>query len=654
MANTKIQSEQIADSAIVTDRIASDAITTAKIADNVGLGGSPTTTTQSASDNSTKIATTAYVTSAVASIIDSAPDTLNTLNEIAAALNDDASFNTTVTNSIAAKLPLAGGTMSGDLNMGTQSISNASTIAGKDLTLTDNTPTIIFTDTDSNADSLIFSDGGTGAGSLFLSADHNNEQNGSYISMKVDGAERLQVTTTGVAVTGTISSGAISSTGTIEQYNTYNDASKFLGNKLVADAGSTSYTHPYLDMRRWTGSSANHYVASIELSPENADGNAIVFMHDTKTSNTKATTERGRFDSSGRFLAGKDAVGARSAHTLARTGAFAAEILQQQTSAGASVLGLTYDGAAPNNTTDYFIYAIDNAGIKYRLHSDGSSVQSGAITSSGLTSTNGITMNAGNLTLNSTSDGNQAFRYFKADGTLVGQIFPYNSRYNVQTYNNQGLRLKATGSGQLELEGNVVVNEDSADVNFRVESNANQHALHVEGDSSRVGVGIAPSRNAGHVVVNGTESASNAGITYYTGSHATYRNICSNSTTAGSHRYWHVKTNIRQNNDAVMLVAKFHGYAYGSSGYPIEVLFSGYNFTNNGSWIGSQVANLGGGTFTASQYYSTDDYVVLVLDYVGGYYTGVVLDIETPSPAGNNFDFKVLAQGMSTNSTGLY
>ena len=115
MANTKIQSEQIADSAIVTDRIAADAITTAKIADNVALGGSPTTTTQSGSDNSTKIATTAYVTSAVADIIDSAPNTLNTLNEIAAALNDDANFNTTVTNSIAAKLPLAGGTMTGQL-----------------------------------------------------------------------------------------------------------------------------------------------------------------------------------------------------------------------------------------------------------------------------------------------------------------------------------------------------------------------------------------------------------------------------------------------------------------------------------------------------------------------------------------------------------
>ena len=118
MANTKIQSEQIADSAIVADRIAADAVTTAKIADNVGLGGSPTTTTQSASDNSTKIATTAYVTSAIATVIDSAPDTLNTLNELAAALNDQANFGSTVTTSIAAKLPLAGGTMTGNLAIG--------------------------------------------------------------------------------------------------------------------------------------------------------------------------------------------------------------------------------------------------------------------------------------------------------------------------------------------------------------------------------------------------------------------------------------------------------------------------------------------------------------------------------------------------------
>ena len=50
-------------------------------------------------------------------LIDSAPGTLNTLNELAAALGDDAAFSTTVTNSIATKLPLAGGTLTGALTL---------------------------------------------------------------------------------------------------------------------------------------------------------------------------------------------------------------------------------------------------------------------------------------------------------------------------------------------------------------------------------------------------------------------------------------------------------------------------------------------------------------------------------------------------------
>jgi len=84
---------------------------------NVALSGSPTTTTQSAGNNTTKVATTAFVTAAVNALVDSAPGTMNTLNEIAAALNDDASFNTTVTNAIATKLPLGGGTMTGNITV---------------------------------------------------------------------------------------------------------------------------------------------------------------------------------------------------------------------------------------------------------------------------------------------------------------------------------------------------------------------------------------------------------------------------------------------------------------------------------------------------------------------------------------------------------
>jgi hypothetical protein len=74
--------------------------------------------TQSSSDNDTSAASTAFVHAHIDAVLDSAPGTLNTLNEIAAALNDDANFNTTVTNAIAAKLPLAGGTMTGNITLG--------------------------------------------------------------------------------------------------------------------------------------------------------------------------------------------------------------------------------------------------------------------------------------------------------------------------------------------------------------------------------------------------------------------------------------------------------------------------------------------------------------------------------------------------------
>jgi hypothetical protein len=64
--------------------------------------GTPAAPTAGAGTNTTQLATTAFVTTAVANVIDSAPGALDTLNELAAALGDDANFSTTITNSIAA------------------------------------------------------------------------------------------------------------------------------------------------------------------------------------------------------------------------------------------------------------------------------------------------------------------------------------------------------------------------------------------------------------------------------------------------------------------------------------------------------------------------------------------------------------------------
>jgi len=80
-------------------------------------GGTLTGTLTLDADPTTNLgaATKQYVDTEISGLVDSAPATLDTLNELAAALGDDANFSTTVTNSIATKLPLSGGTMTGDI-----------------------------------------------------------------------------------------------------------------------------------------------------------------------------------------------------------------------------------------------------------------------------------------------------------------------------------------------------------------------------------------------------------------------------------------------------------------------------------------------------------------------------------------------------------
>ena len=75
--------------------------------------GTPTAPTAAAATNTTQIATTAFVRTEVANLIDSAPSTLDTLNELAAALGDDPNFATTMTNALAAKAPLSSPTFTG-------------------------------------------------------------------------------------------------------------------------------------------------------------------------------------------------------------------------------------------------------------------------------------------------------------------------------------------------------------------------------------------------------------------------------------------------------------------------------------------------------------------------------------------------------------
>ena len=127
-------------------------------------------------------ATSQDVTDAINALVDSAPGTLNTLNELAAALGDDASFSTTITNSIATKLPLAGGNMTGNINW-------TSTDKGLVWTMNTDGAYIKFFNT---------GDGDTNSRLEYATSDNGNE----YHRFMVSGIERMAITASGISATG--------------------------------------------------------------------------------------------------------------------------------------------------------------------------------------------------------------------------------------------------------------------------------------------------------------------------------------------------------------------------------------------------------------------------------------------------------------------
>ncbi|WP_445326603.1 phage tail protein [Scandinavium tedordense] len=74
--------------------------------DSPTLTGTPKVPTAAAGNNTTQIASTAFVKAAIAGLVGSSPAALDTLNELAAALGNDANFATTMTNALAGKQPL--------------------------------------------------------------------------------------------------------------------------------------------------------------------------------------------------------------------------------------------------------------------------------------------------------------------------------------------------------------------------------------------------------------------------------------------------------------------------------------------------------------------------------------------------------------------
>jgi len=91
---------------------------------NLAMGSNKVTGLDTPTDND-DAATKGYVDASIADILDGAPAALDTLNELAAAINDDEDFAATITTALAGKLSLTGGTMTGDIAMGSNEITSS-------------------------------------------------------------------------------------------------------------------------------------------------------------------------------------------------------------------------------------------------------------------------------------------------------------------------------------------------------------------------------------------------------------------------------------------------------------------------------------------------------------------------------------------------
>ena len=418
-----------------------------------------TATTTAESDDSTKIATTAYVTDKITTLIGGAPSTLNDLNELAAAINDDANYNSTLTTALATKLPLAGGTMTGDLILGDNVKLEVGSASGGDLQIYHDGSNSYIKNTTGWLNMPMSANGVSIANGDFSEQIAKFVVNGAC-ELYHNGSKKLETVTGGVNVTGTLTpSGVVTANAGVVVDNFTLD-----GTTLALSSGDMT-----LDA-----------AGDINLD---ADGGDVILKDGGTTFGQLGVVSSdlyvGTGDTTLQFVDGQD-------------------VIQPTGTSGAQRSDLISLGDANNKFKDLNL----SGGVKW---TDGQvEINSSRLLMRSTGDAAGLRFDATSYTPfknGSAADGtvdlgfsSGRFKDGHFSGTVNADKLAHDGDSN--TYLDFGVDQQTFYTGGVNAlylsADDTVINNGGADMDFRVESDGNDHMLFVDGGNNRVGIGRAP------------------------------------------------------------------------------------------------------------------------------------------------------------------
>ena len=290
-----------------------------------------TATTQAESDDSTNIATTAYVVDKITTLIGGAPSTLDDLNELAAAINDDSAYNSTLTTALATKMPKSGGAFTG-------AVTTNSTFDGVDIAARD----AVLTSTTTTAGAALPKAGGAVTGAITTNS-------------TFDGRD---VAADGVLATNALPKSGGALTGAVTTNSTFDGVDIATRDAVLTSTTTTAGAALPKAGGAMSGAISTAQNANLSFNPNGGVGNgAVVFMGDGQSSGVA-----GRFklncsaNSHGIIIQGPaHSAGASYTLTMPTTDGAANQVLKSD---GAGVLSWV-DQTADTNTT----YSVGDNGL---------------------------------------------------------------------------------------------------------------------------------------------------------------------------------------------------------------------------------------------------------------------------------------------------